>query len=171
MADIDAVERELAAGRIWRAKEILQGRLRSAGYDAVLYERYGFVLFQLGDMAEAGKYLFLSGIRKPEYREPIEIYIHRHGKSLRTLHDTFPACVRRTGAASYPEGVLTDLQAAGWSLRDLKIASRKDAPADSSSWELWVGLSIAAVFLALFAGFLVQGLRGLRWLIGFFSGG
>lgn len=161
----------MAAGRLWRAKEILQGRLRTAGYDAALYERYGNVLRQMGDLPEAGKYLFLSGTRRPEYRESIRIYLDRHGKTLRTLHDTFPACVRRTGAASYPEGVLTDLQAAGWSLRDLKIASRKDAPADSPRWDLLVGIAIAVVFLALFAGFLIQGLRGIGWLSGYFSSG
>ena len=170
MADIDAVERELSAGRLWRAKEILQGRLRSASYDAVLYERYGFVLLQLGDMVEAGKYLFLSGIRKPEYRGPIEIYIERHGKSLRSLRDTFPACVRRTEIASYPESVLADLQAAGFSVADFKRATRKESPSGSLGWDGPFGIAIAALFCLLLVGFVTQAFRGLAWLLGTMTG-
>ncbi len=164
MADIDAVERELAAGRIWRAKEILQGRLRSAGYDVVLYERYGFVLFQLGDLAEAGKYLFLSGSRKPEYRGPIGIYIDRHGKSLRSLRDTFPACVRRTEIASYPENVLADLQASGFSIEEFKRATSKEIPSGAMGWDGFLGIAIAALFCLLLVGFVTQAFRGLAWL-------
>ncbi len=171
MADIEAVDRELAAGRVWRAKEILQGRLRSAGYDPVLYERYGFVLFQLGDMAEAGKYLFLSGSRKPEYKESIDIYIHRHGKSLRSLRDTFPACVRRMGVASYPENVLADLQAAGFSLGDFKRATRKETPPGSLGWDGFFGIAIAALFCLLMVGFVTQAFRGLSWLLEALTGG
>lgn len=170
MEVIDTVDRELAAGRIWRAKEILQGRLRSAGYDAALYERYGFVLFQLGYMVEAGKYLFLSGVRKPEYREPIGIYIERHGKSLNSLRDTFPACVRRTGIPSYPENVLDDLQAAGFSLADFKRATRKESPSGSLGWDGLFGIAIAAVFCLLLVGFVTQAFRGLAWLLGTMTG-
>jgi len=170
MEVIDAVDRELAAGRLWRAKEILQGRLRSAGYDTVLYERYGFVLFQLGDLAEAGKYLFLSGVRRPEYRGPIEIYIHRHGKSLRSLRDTFPACVRRTEIASYPENLLADLQAAGFSLADVKRATRKETPSGALGWDGPFGIAIAALFCLLLVGFVTQAFRGLAWLLGTMTG-
>lgn len=165
MADIDAVERELAAGRLWRAKEILQGRLRSAGYDSVLYERYGLVLLQLGDLAEAGKYLFLSGVRRPEYSESIAIYIHRHGKSLRSLRDTFPACVRRTEIASYPESVLADLQAAGFSVADVKRATRKETSSGSLGLDGPFGIAIAALFCLLLVGFVTQAFRGLAWLL------
>ncbi|GEM_PF-2206091 len=54
----------IAAGKLWRAREILQGNIALHGYDQHLFERYGQVLLQLGDAMEAGKYLFLSGDRK-----------------------------------------------------------------------------------------------------------
>lgn len=171
MADFDAADREIAAGRLWRAKEILQGRLRSAGYDVVLYERYGVVLYQLGDLVEAGKYLFLSGSRKPEYRESIGIYIHRHGKSLRSLRDTFPTCVRRTGIASYPGNVLADFQAAGFSMTDVKCAIRKEAPSGSLGWDGFFGIAMAALFCLLMVGFVTQAFRGLAWLLRTMTGG
>lgn len=171
MTDYRKVDEALAAGRVWRAKEILQGRLRSAGYDAALYERYGFVLFQLGDLAEAGKYLFLSGIRKPEYREAIEIYVHRHGKSLRSLRDSFPACVRRAEIASYPESVLADLQTAGFSVRELKRATRKETPTVTSSWNGFLGIAFGALFCLLLVGFVTQAFRGLAWLLALITGG
>jgi hypothetical protein len=170
MAD-DAVERELVAGRLWRVKEILQGRLRDAGYDAALYERYGFVLLQMGDLVEAGKYLFLSGSRHPDYRESIGLYMTRHGKSLRTLSDSFPAGVRRTEIASYPENVLADIQAAGFSVRELKRATRKETPSSSSGWDGLLGITIAALFCLLLVGFVTQAFRGLAWLLAMITGG
>ena len=39
----------LAEGKLWRAKEILQGNLGTRGYDLELYERLGQVLLEMGD--------------------------------------------------------------------------------------------------------------------------
>jgi hypothetical protein len=74
------VSREIAAKRLWRAKEILQGALSTFGYDTDLYEQYGQLLLLMGDDVEAGKYFFLSGVRKPEYREAIALFVNRHAR-------------------------------------------------------------------------------------------
>lgn len=54
---------ELAAGRLWRAKEILRGRLSNSDYDCDLFARYADVLHRMGDEDEAGRYYFLSARR------------------------------------------------------------------------------------------------------------
>src|SRR5690242_2689152 len=74
------VEAALAKGQLWRAKEICHGAIRNEPYDPALYECYGQVLISSGDLADAGKYLFLSGRRKPEYQEAIALYLRRNMK-------------------------------------------------------------------------------------------
>lgn len=58
---LENVEREIAAGRVWRAREILGSTVSQFITDAVVLERYGTVLEQLGEKVEAGRFYFLSG--------------------------------------------------------------------------------------------------------------
>lgn len=73
------VQAALSRGELWRAKEILQGAIATLKYDPLLYEQYGLILFQMGDLVEAGKYLFLSGQVKEEYETAINLYLKRGG--------------------------------------------------------------------------------------------
>lgn len=164
MLDYSNVDHELAAGRLWRAKEILQGRLPSAGYDTCLYERYGTILLQMGDMKEAGKYLFFSGIRKPAYEQAIGIFIGRHAKSINTLYGSFPAAVRGAAPSSYPACVLDELQALDFSLDRLQGTRHRARVTESGWWDKAFGIGAVALFLLLVLGFVVQSFRGLGWL-------
>ncbi len=65
-SSLDRADQAVREGRLWRAKEILQGGMRSAGYDVVFFERLGVLLLRMGDLLEAGKFLFLSGRREPD---------------------------------------------------------------------------------------------------------
>ena len=75
----ERVDEAVRRGEIWRAKEILRGSIRSRGYDTELYERYGRLLLDLQETLEAGKYLLLSGMRRPEYEASIELCLSRIG--------------------------------------------------------------------------------------------
>jgi hypothetical protein len=104
------VEREIQAGRIWRAKEILQGTIATSSYDPALFERYGQLLLGMGDTVEAGKYLFLSGVRKPEYEEAISLFVDRFArKNPSHLHATFPTSARLVTRDAYPPVVAQEL--------------------------------------------------------------
>jgi hypothetical protein len=104
------VSREIAAKRLWRAKEILQGALSTFGYDTDLYEQYGQLLLLMGDDVEAGKYFFLSGVRKPEYREAIALFVNRHArKNPAQLYYQFPAAARLGKLDAYPPIVAEEL--------------------------------------------------------------
>ena len=81
MRTLEKAEKEIAQGNLWRAKEILQGSIPNAGYNVELFEKLGIVLLKMGDLPEAGKFLFLSGIRKPEYGQAIGIFLRKHGKN------------------------------------------------------------------------------------------
>lgn len=111
---IDKLEAALAAGQLWRAKEILAGRLGSGGFDATTCEQLGRVLLQMGDDLQAGKYLFLSGVRAPEYAGPIELFRRRHGRAgWQSLLGSLPASARRAAWADLPAALREDLRAAG----------------------------------------------------------
>lgn len=92
----DAVDQAIADGKLWRAKEILQGRLASPVFDPNLLRRYGEVLLAMDDKIEAGRHLFCSGFRASEYSEAIELFLsrNRRDKPHRFL-SVFPLMVRR----------------------------------------------------------------------------
>ncbi|MGH9309183.1 MAG: DUF6584 family protein [Vicinamibacterales bacterium] len=107
---LERVDAELAAGRAWRAKEVLRGVL-STSADPALHERYGQLLDALGDRLEAGKYLFLSGVRKKEYGEAIALFLKRKGSRFeRDFVALLPAAVRRTRFGELPAAVQEDLR-------------------------------------------------------------
>lgn len=105
------VDEALGRGEVWRAKEMLQSAIGGADYDASLYEKYGRVLLQMGDLLEAGKYLFLSGARKPEYEAAVALFLHRHAHHpWQMLFSTFPRRARRAATEDFPAVVRLELE-------------------------------------------------------------
>ena len=106
------VDEAIERGETWRAKEMLRGNVGSGSYDSQLYERYGKLLLDLGELVEAGKYLFLSGRRHPEYDEAIAVYLSRHPES-RLLFYSFPSGARFRELHRYPLDVRRTLEERG----------------------------------------------------------
>ena len=106
----DRVDEAIAQGEVWRAKEILRGNIRLRGYDADLFERYGRLLLEIGEMSEAGKYLFLSGRRSPEYEQAISVYLERHMPNPEQMYFSFPRVARPDDFDEYPEEVRKTLE-------------------------------------------------------------
>ena len=109
------VDEAVQRGEVWRAKEILRGNIASGSYDSQLYERYGMLLIELGELVEAGKYLFLSGRRSPEYSRAIEVYLSRYPADRpEVLYHSFPSAARFSQELSrYPLEVRRTLQERG----------------------------------------------------------
>ena len=108
------VDAALQRGQVWRAKELLRGNIGSGSYDSPLYERYGRLLLELGELVEAGKYLFLSGRRCPEFDEAIKVYLSRHPQDRpEVLYYSFPAAARFRRIARYPLAVRRVLEERG----------------------------------------------------------
>ena len=114
MRTIERARAEAARGNLWRAKEILQGSLRSFEYNLELYEEYGRVLLLMGDLPAAGKFLFLSGARKPEYDDAIGLYLRKHQGSPAQLFDSFPRKARLVVLSTYPDVVERELRNLGF---------------------------------------------------------
>ncbi len=106
----DRVDDAIQRGEVWRAKEILRGNIRLRGYDVDLYERYGRLLLEIGEMVEAGKYFFLSGRRSPEYEQTISMYLERHVPNPEHMYFSFPRAARLNDIDEYPEEVRRTLE-------------------------------------------------------------
>lgn len=168
----DRVREALDRGELWRAKEILQGRIGNSPYDPRLYEQYGAVLLEMRDLREAGKYLFLSGNRRPDYEPAIRLYLDRH-RDKRSLLGTFPARAREVPRDRFPETVRAELRARGVPEKPFQPASPPASPRVRKVTD-----TMSRIGCILFAGFIVASLlagapdilRGLsafwRWLTG-----
>ena len=151
MNTIEKVERELAGGNLWRAKEILQGAIRSSGYNAETFEKLGIVFLQMGDLPEAGRFLFLSGVRKPEYEDSIDLFLSKYGKRKPNdfIH-LIPRQARLKNLSDYPDVVAHKLRELGLpeSFKPTRRYNARDA--ESSGTLFWITcVTIALVVLVL----------------------
>jgi hypothetical protein len=93
---LSRVEGHVQVGHLWRAKELLRGAIGSGHIDAPVLERYGQLLDSVSDRMEAGKYLFLSAVRRPVYDPPIYLFLNRHARGgPKNVVAQFPTSVRR----------------------------------------------------------------------------
>ena len=151
------VDAEIAAGRIWRAKEILRGSLASSGHPALL-ERYGRLLDSLGERYEAGKYLYLSGERALEYTAAIELFLSRN--AARTEADfvrLFPAAVRRLPFEQLPAPVQKDLKSRG--VPPARFSGERPLSSVRYTWGDRVRMVAAVVIVGTFVLALGLGMR------------
>ena len=170
--DYKKIDDYIAKGDFWRAKESLQGRLSSSKYDAVLFEKYGKVLLEMKDILEAGKYLFLSGSRKPEYENSIQIYLNRFSrKSAIHLYHTFPKAVQSSEYQTYPRIVIDELNQIGFKPKEVKeiVKSRTDVGTEMTFLGKVGAITLVIMFLGIIVGVIVQGARGVHWLWGWFT--
>jgi len=151
--DKQAVARAIESGQLWRAKEILGGRVGTLPFDAELYEQFGALLLRMGDDVQAGRFLFLSGRRRPEYQPAIDLFIRKHLRAGQGhMFAAFPAHVRRQPWGELPAQVQEELEALGfgppseggalWAKRWVKLRFQKDQSASPVGC-LWVMLVLA----------------------------
>lgn len=149
---LDKARKELEQGNLWRAKEILQGAIRSGSYDVQLFETLGTVFLRMGDLPEAGRFLFLSGVRRPEYLESIEIFLSRHRR--KKPHDfvyVLPRSARLRTTSDYPHEVAQVLRRIGFPEVLKGENERVYLPQTRNSILEWITCgTIALVVLGLF---------------------
>jgi hypothetical protein len=157
-------EKEIAGGRLWRAKEILQGSIPNCGYDCDLFENLGSVLLMMGDLPEAGRFLFLSSRAKPEYDEAIGIFLSRYGKNWRVLFHSFPQAARLSTLSEYPDFLRKQLSELGFPevlKRDL-VSSPALSGSVKDSFIVW--LIVGSILLVIVLG-VIKAIEILRWLL------
>ena len=186
----ERVNAAVQRGQVWRAKELLRGNIGSGSYDSPLYERYGQLLLDLGEAHEAGKYLFLSGRRRPEFDEAIKVYLSRHPQDRpEVLYYSFPSAARFRQISRYPLAVRRVLEERGLpqyfagleqeraerTRRKIKrmrgrtgyAPLQREAPHTRVQWMLRVLLQgfLSAVLLLLLASTVVGVVVIVRWIV------
>jgi len=164
---LSRVDAQIQAGQPWSAKELLRGAIGSGRVEAQILERFGQVLESLGDRIEAGKYLFLSGARRPEYTASIGLFLRRHSRSgPKSIVAQFPSTIRRRPLHQLPEGVIGELANLGIDA-GMFNRSRMRSTSELGRWER---RGIGTVVLAIVVIFVVGTIVGMRatvaWLLG-----
>jgi hypothetical protein len=167
---------EVAAGRAWRAKEILGGSMSvpQLVIEPNVLEAYGALLDALGDRFQAGKYLFLSGTTAPEHAGAIAIYLGRMSKTpVEAQIAQFPGELCRQGLGYLPEGPRKYLEErgapSGLTQRREPFVPRSSShprkPTHLTGWKAWVVLGVFILILTLLlASIVVGGITIGRWL-------
>jgi hypothetical protein len=148
---LENAQREIERGNLWRAKEILQGAIGGEkSFDVALFEMMGTVLLRMGDLPEAGRFLFLSGVRKPEYLESIEIFLSRHRrKHPRDFVAHLPRNARLGSLSDYPDDVARVLREIGFP-ENMKDQNARALPQTGKEMIFWIACgTIALVTLVL----------------------
>ncbi len=154
---MDKLAQALRDGQLWRAKEILSGRIASGPFSADTYAQFGVLLLRMGDDLQAGKYLFLSGQREPEYKPPIDLFLRRYSRAgWQSLLAAFPSAARRCSWSQLPGAVREQLVELGVPVRPggepLRTTLQKYPPVGGG----WAGcLMVLVVVIAL--GLLLAG--------------
>lgn len=163
---LDRVDAEVEAGRAWRAKEILRGHVAASWPGQVVSERYGVLLANLGDRLEGDKYLFLSGVRKPEYTVHISLFLSRHGRSgPENLLAQFPRSFRRQRFLDLPLQLQSELSASG--VRKDAFGERIELSSSGSS--RWANFVAGAVGLLIIVSLIVGVGMGARQVLSWIS--
>jgi hypothetical protein len=164
-----ACDKALTEGKLWKAKEVLQGRIATSRFDPALYEKYGTVLLAMGDSVEAGKYLFLAGTNRPEDLSAKALYLARHARKWENLYATFPSGARLPELSEYPKAVADELRRLGYSEQEggrLRAAHDLIEPKTFRGRLLdLLGASLALfIFLCFLVGAVVMVKTFVRWV-------
>lgn len=158
---LERIDAEIAAGRPWRAKEIVRGRLADAWLGPVVSERYGQLLASMGDRLEPGKFLFLSGVREPQYEGHIALFLGRYRRSgPDNLVAQFPKSFRRQRFIDLPPELQNELRA--WGVRENAFGERVRVSRPSLPWGNFVANAVGLLILV----FLIVGIGvGFRQVV------
>ncbi|MDP2601186.1 MAG: hypothetical protein Q8S00_01125 [Deltaproteobacteria bacterium] len=169
MSNYENVDAALQRGELWRAKEILRGRVGRSEYDSLLFEKYGVILLRTADLYEAGKFLFLSGVRNEEYAQPIQLFVDRHRRRQpNRIWYAFPRHVQRMNITQWPKSVVEELANFGVDIESLQRARESYAFRKSSAKNKAL-LYFALVFLfVIIVAFFVGVGVGLKAILAWF---
>ena len=164
---IRKVDDAIRSGQLWRAKEILSGNIATEPFDPTLYHRYGDLLLKMGDDIEAGKYLFLSGVREMQYEKAISLFVRKYTKKNHpNLFYTFPAPARLGSLQSYPEATAKELQDLGFSSTWEKKQPEARRPTRGSKVKAYLGLGLIGFLLLCLLVGIIRGIVKVISIIG-----
>lgn len=161
------VDDEIERGELAKARNILISAIRNSPFDARLYEELGWVYLLMCDWPHAGRFLFLSGVRKPEYEGAIALFLEQYGNDWQQLVSQFPSRAARLRRDQFPETVqqyLEKLDMPRDQGEELPPISKQDSL--NPILEYSCAAVIVLLCIALYLGFGII-FKGLATLLGF----
>jgi hypothetical protein len=141
---------------------MLRGAIGSGRTDPAILERYGQLLDSVEDCVEAGKYLFLSGVRRQEYERSIGLFLKRHSRgNPRSLVAQFPSRIRQRPFGGLPSAVIAELTSLG-------VTPSMFAPVKMrsvSQFGRWERATIGAVVCGVLIAFVIGVFIGVRAIV------
>ncbi len=150
---LDKVAADLEAGRLWKARDRLQGAFIQGRQDQAVLDMLATVLYLMHDLPEAGRFWYLTARDDEHAREARAAFEQRYRGPVEIAH-RLPA---RTPLDEYPEPVRARLERLD--LTPWPPATRWE-PIEpepiSTSGKIWIALGLALLALLVLA--LVLGL-------------
>jgi hypothetical protein len=100
---LERVKSELAAGRLWKARDRVTGLVTARPADQAVLELARQVFYEMGDLPRAGAYWFLTEKDGPEVESALQALTERYGTGavgvidalpVRAVIDAFPVTVQ-----------------------------------------------------------------------------
>ena len=108
------IQKEIDAGRFWKAKELLRSEIGQKEYDKQLFEDYAHALSLMKDDVNAGIYYFLSGKRTKQYQSKIDLFFKvKAKKKLGSLTSQFPQSAKYETIDEFEEPMKSELKTLG----------------------------------------------------------
>ena len=175
----DRAQDEAANGHLWRAKEILRGRIAAAAYDPALFERYADVLAAMHDDDEAGRFYLLAGKSEGNAGALARAFLARRARrTFAQLWSEMPAAASRSGREAVPAATVQLLASGGFDvgvirkhLADQRLRSKANrerrkklrvSVSDMASSER-IGLVMAAILLVVLTVGVIGTVRLIWW--------
>jgi hypothetical protein len=136
---------DVAAGRLWMARDRLTPHLATSPTDQAALELLGEVLFAMRDLVQASRYWQLTDREGADVDEAMAAFEERYGQSPVEAYRALP--LGNGGAGGYPEAAAARIEAR----RTAAIAAgyRGASAANSASSALFVSLAICVGALSI----------------------
>jgi hypothetical protein len=117
-------------------------------FDPKTAEQLGALLLKMGDDIQAGRYLFVSGVRRPEYQASIDMFRRRQSRAgWRSLLGALPGTVKRCVWSEIPAVVRLELHQAGVPQRPASETLKGTLSTTSAGRLAWLGCLVVLAIL------------------------
>src|SRR5919197_2795290 len=104
---IERAQRDIAEGRLWKARDRLSGRLRTSPGDQKTLRLLGEIYFKMGDLPQEGRHWFLTDRSGPDVEAAFGAFYERFGRAATEVAAALPAVAELD---SYPDPVRRRLE-------------------------------------------------------------
>lgn len=151
-----AIRRDIEAGRLWKARDRLQGHLSELPADQVVLSMLGSVWYAMGDLPQAGRHWWLTERDDGHAVAARAAFEERFGRNARNVLRALP---RPAKPEQYPESVRERLESLAMAADADTIGWRPSdgEPVDDESvdWDLEWSRSRRHRFAEIIAGLVV----------------